>query len=426
MTAVLVCSAGEQVQRLDSDERNAAIDMLNSVRRTVQDHYYDPQLQGVDLDARCREAKEKLKNRTVDTMNGAFGLAAWLLEPLNDRHTAFIPPGRSFRVENGFRKNFFGQKCYITAVKPGSDAAEQGIKPGDQILGIEGMRVERESAWKIDYSFDVLSPRSALHMIIAAPHALPRELLVRAQVKKLPKTVIVSESYVGDPDDQRMLADQVVELSDKVMLWKMTAFLGDPQLIDRVIERAEKREALILDLRGNPGGLEPLLLRLIGSIIPRDAAVGQNVGRSGERPVVAKTVGPKRSFSGKLIVLVDNGSTSASEIFARVVQLQKRGVVMGDRSGGSVMLARVYPNVATERSFQLPFAVEVTEANLIMADGASLEGVGVTPDELILPTADDLAAGRDSVLARAAQTLGVELTPEKAGSLLPATWYSTK
>jgi C-terminal processing protease CtpA/Prc len=88
------------------------------------------------------------------------------------------------------------------------------------------------------------------------------------------------------------------------------------------------------------------------------------------------------------------------------------------------MLARVYRNVATERGFQLPFAVEVTEANMIMADGTSLEAAGVTPDEAIIPTADDLAAGRDPVLARAAQTFGHQLTPEQAGKLLPTFWYS--
>jgi hypothetical protein len=70
----------------------------------------------------------------------------------------------------------------------------------------------------------------------------------------------------------------------------------------------------------------------------------------------------------------------------------------------------------------LYFGTSVTIADVIMADGRSLENVGVAPDEVMLPSGADLLAHRDPVLARAAQLAGVELPAGKAGTLFPVEW----
>ena len=122
------------------------------------------------------------------------------------------------------------------------------------------------------------------------------------------------------------------------------------------------------------------------------------------------------------MVLVDSGSASAAELLARVVQLEKRGTVIGDRSSGSVMEARLF-YFGAGVSGDYGYGFEVTTADLVMSDGKSLEHVGVTPDELVLPTPEDMAAERDPALAKAVEALGGKLTPEGAGKMFPVMWH---
>ena len=180
-------------------------------------------------------------------------------------------------------------------------------------------------------------------------------------------------------------------------------------------------EALILDLRGNPGGYVVTLKKLVSHFFDQEVKIADLVGRKDEmKPMVAK----RRSnpFAGKVVVLIDSASGSAAEIFARVMQLEKRGVVIGDQSSGSVMQSRKHVSEFGNDSRVVLFGASVTNADVIMKDGRSLERVGVTPDERLLPTAEDLATGRDPVLAKAAAMLGVPLDPVAAGKLFPIEW----
>ena len=103
------------------------------------------------------------------------------------------------------------------------------------------------------------------------------------------------------------------------------------------------------------------------------------------------------------------------------MQIEKRAVVLGDRSSGSVMESRYYPH-ETGINPTFRYGTSIAEADLLMTDGKSLEHTGVTPDETILPAASDLSGNRDPVLARAAEIAGIVLAPEQAATLFPYEW----
>lgn len=178
--------------------------------------------------------------------------------------------------------------------------------------------------------------------------------------------------------------------------------------LEKTFDEADER----LDLRGNGGGAVDSLRAMLSRLFDRDVRIGIEKARKGEKPLEAK--GRKDAFSGKLVVLVDSQSGSAAEMLARVVQLEKRGTVIGDRTAGAVMTARIVPHLVGTTSLAF-YATTITIGDVRMADGMSLEHVGVTPDETVLPTAADLAAGRDPALARAITLLGGTMTAEQAG-----------
>lgn len=110
-------------------------------------------------------------------------------------------------------------------------------------------------------------------------------------------------------------------------------------------------------------------------------------------------------------MLIDSRSASASEVFARVVQIEKRGQVVGDTSAGAVM-ASTYYQLNTEPVFG---AISITIEDLVMSDGQRLEGAGVVPDFRSIPTGRHLLEGSDPALTFAASLCGARLSKEEAG-----------
>jgi len=396
-------------------DRPRGEEMLKQIKQDLKDYYYDPTFHGINIDARFKEAERQMKKATSTAQ--IFGIIAQVLLDLNDSHTRFTPPGLVDTIDYGWRMQMIGDRCYVVAIKKGSDAAEKGLKLGDEIYSIDGFAPERDSFWKLYYSYYVLAPAVRLVLEIRDPDQTLRRIEVTPKQAKIEKIFV-------DPDEVHLPLYR--EIGDDVIVCKLREFYLSDKNVDEMMKKIGPHKALILDLRGNHGGSAAALQRLLGHFFDHDVKVSDAKGRKESRAEIAKTRGD-RAFKGRLVVLVDSESKSASEMFARVIQLEKRGTVIGDRTLGRVMgsysfghelgyLGFLHSGGRSPSSF---YGVSVTVVDIIMSDGKRLENTGVLPDEIALPTGSDLAARRDPVLARAAALMGIELDPQKAGTLFP-------
>lgn len=411
-------------EQMSSFDRGRALDMLQTISRDVRAHYYDLKFHGVDFEGRVAEARDQIQKSP--SFNLAMSHIAATLDILNDSHTFFLPPQHAYKHSFGMQYQMIGDGCFVTLVRPGSDAEAKGVKRGDRILSINGYAVHRDDLWRLQYMFTVLRPQPALRLTLQDPSGVQRQVDVAAKIRETKRIVDLTMSGNSDIWDlirdeethEHLMRARSVEYGDQVTVIKVPEFAFTGMEVDSMLGKAHRHSSLVLDLRGNPGGAVSTLKYLVGGMFDKEIKIADRVGRKNSKPEIAKPLHP---YSGKLVVLVDARSASAAEVFARVMQLEKRGIVIGDRTAGAVMEAKHYEEHVGGDTVVF-YGASITECDLVMTDGKSLEHTGVVPDEIALPTVQDLVAASDPVLAHAVEMLGVKITPEEAGKAFPYEW----
>ena len=398
--------AGSTLTKYD---RDAALGMLQQVKADLKEYYYDPAFRGMNVDEAFQRAEDRLKNAT--TLSQAIGLIAEVLLRLEDSHTVFIPPDRKARLYYGWRCEMIGEAPFVTVVASGSDAQKQGLKVGDRVLAWNEYAPSRANLSQIKYVYNIVRPQPRQHLVVRGVDGALKTLDIETRIE------------TRDQDDLPDLIASLADLSEgvgdesalagEILVWHYAGF-GEARNIDKVMRAARAAKGLVIDLRGNGGGAVDALRAMVSWLFDRDVSISVEKTRRGDKPLMAK--GRKDAYGGPLVVLVDSDSGSAAEIAARVVQLEQRGKVIGDRTAGAVMTSRLLPHVYGQATMTF-YATSMTIGDVRMRDGSSLERVGVTPDEIALPSGADLAAGRDPVLARAVAVLGGTITAEQAGRL---------
>lgn len=415
MTVVIVgCALEGVVAQSISFKREQAEAIVDEVAEDVRKTYYDPKLNGVDWDTQRREAKKKIEHSS--TRNETFANIAAMLDSLNDSLTYFIPPDRQFSIDYGWRIEAIGERCFVTHVRPETDAASK-VHPGDEVLAINDYTPTRANIHRIGYLLKVLRPQSKIQVTVRSITGEKRQFEIVPKIFPGQFTSVTpSEMRLAGETIHESVRPRFVALDGDVLVAKIPFFQFLAEDKDRLVTEARRHRWLILDLRGNPGGTKESLAMLASGFFDRYVTIADAVRRKTTESIGAKP--DRHPYLGKLTVLVDGGSVFAAELFARVIQLEKRGIVIGDRTAGMVMEA----DRSTHFAAGAIFGVSITTGKLIMSDGKSLEGIGVLPDELALPAPDDLANGDDPVLAHAAEIAGAKLSPKDAAELFPYQW----
>jgi C-terminal processing protease CtpA/Prc len=421
---LLVPLAPARAQRPISWERDRGVTMVRSIRHDLEKYYYDSTYHGIDPAAHFDSVIAAVNQ--ASSPSEIFGLIAGSLLPLNDSHTRFWPPAWRDEVEYPWELSMIGDTCYVIGLRPGTDtAALGGLAVGDAILAMDNFLPTRRDFWKLGYLYGVLRPSPVVQFVARAPGGQPRRVTAHAKVIPGKSTIDLTGSDGGTDiwnlirrrqDIDQDYRDRFVGLGKDVLVWRMREF-DAPDQVDAAMHRASDYAALVIDLRGNGGGAVSALMRLTGSLIDRVDTIATGQQRDRRVPEVSKPTG--HHYPGKLIILVDHRSASASEALSKTVQVAGRGVVLGDTTQGALMTSRYYGHQTGSGEATVFYGVSVSVSDYVASDGTRPETTGITPDELVLPSGADLAAHRDPVLARALARLGKPLSPEDAGKLFP-------
>jgi carboxyl-terminal processing protease len=319
-----------------------------------------------------------------------------MLASLHDSHTFFLDPAQwaQFRQELTGNPGFSGIGIIITSqadstgvrwifvedVFPGSPAETAGLKRFDRILQAGSTSLRNATSAEASQA-------------IRGPSGSVVELTIQrgGQVLKVPVTRAPIQS---EPVEGRLIQPGVAY----VRLFGFTRGAG--RELNAVLDSlgtGQQVRSIILDLRGNPGGLISEAAR-VGSLFLPDATVLARVTDRENGPGLLRTAGSARFADVPLVVLVDRGSASGSEIVAGALKDYHRATIVGEQTAGALggAVGAALPEGG----------MSVTVLRIVTPLGAQVEGIGVAPDTPVALTEADMERGEDTQLRAALSALG--------------------
>jgi C-terminal processing protease CtpA/Prc len=399
-------------------DRQRGLQMLDQVREDLVQDYWDPKFGGVDLDGLVDRARQRIN--AAQSLGEIFGLVAGVALDLRDSHTHFFPPARVQEVDYGWSWQYVGDRALVTHVDDGSDAKAKGLRVGDSVLKVSGFTLSPTNHRTISYLLRHLRPQPQLAVTIERD-GTRRTLTLVSKFRAFRKRIDIDNELDRYAITMRSAFAEAARIKPKqewlapgVLYWRMPDFFLDLFTFDSKVDKLSDARRLVLDLRGNPGGKIQVLGIVASLFSPEGTPILTAMSRGG---VETLSTGRKTAvFAGPIVVLVDSESGSCAEMLAYFLQ-QRGAKVVGDATPGLVRGSETKKHAAGDGEYRVLYGVQVTLFDIAMGDGTRLEGRGVRPDVVSLPTPDDLERGLDPVLVRAAGMAGVTLDARQAGKV---------
>ncbi|HEV3004370.1 MAG TPA: S41 family peptidase [Pirellulales bacterium] len=291
-----------------------------------------------------------------------------------DSYSAFLTASQLNEVYSQIEGNFVGLGIELKAadgallivkVITGSPAERGGILPGDKITEVDGQSTAELST---DQAANLLQGRegSLADVTLVSPGRSPRQLRIRREHVEVPSI-----------DDAR-----IEDESLGIAYLKLTCFQKTTtrDLNDALWKlHGAGMKSLIIDLRGNPGGLLTTAVDVVDKFVDRGVIVSTR-GRSRQEDA-SYSARESGTWRVPLVVLIDGDSASASEIFAGAIRDHRRGTIVGTRSYGKGSVQGIFP------LGQASTGLRLTTAKFYSPKGKPYSGIGVTPDVVVPPKA---------------------------------------
>ena len=328
---------------------------------------------------------------TTTAQDRIWGAIEGMTGSLGDPYTIFMPPADAEEFETNISGNFEGVGMEIgikdkalTVISPlkGSPAEAAGIKTGDKIITIDGKP-----------AVDLTTDKAV--KLIRGPKGTVVKITVLRNGDSKPLNFEITRAVIDIPTvDTEIKGDVFVISLYNFYAQSRTQFKG--ALKEFVVS---KKSRLVLDLRGNPGGYLDAAVDMASWFLPKDKViVREELGDDKEEKVYRSKGYATFSDKFKMIVLVDGGSASASEILAGALQEHGIAKLVGTKTYGKGSVQELLP-VTNNTS------LKVTIAKWLTPNGKSISEGGLTPDVEVKISDADAKAEKDTQMEKALELL---------------------